>query len=70
MKLTDKEKTILEMVTKKGVIAEELEGQEKVKDLSIHAIRSTLARLDKTHGLIKSRKVISNDKMKTQYIKE
>lgn len=62
--LTLKEKGVLDKVTSLGkVTANDLVDT----NTSIYSTRATLARLEKTHGLLKSSKKLDNDKLVTEY---
>lgn len=62
--LTMKEKGALDKVTSLGkVSANELVSA----DMNIYSARATLARLEKTHGLLKSSKKLEGDKIVTMY---
>ena len=62
--LTIKEKAIYDKVASIGqVVANDL----LTPDTTIQSVRATLARLEKTHNLLKGSKVIKNDKAIMQY---
>lgn len=69
--LTGKEVAVLEAVKNAGkkVMAADLMGNENVTKVcgTIASVRSTMARLEKTHGLIKGFKVLNGDKVATAY---
>jgi len=62
--LTVKEKAIYDKVASMGqVIANDLLTPE----ITIQSVRATLARLEKTHNLLKGNKILKNDKPVMQY---
>lgn len=62
--LTLKEKGVLDkVIAQKKVVANDLVSG----DMNIYSARATLARLEKTHGLLKSNKKLVNDKLVTEY---
>lgn len=62
--LTLKEKGVLDKVASLGkVTANDLVDT----NTSIYSARATLARLEKTHGLLKANKKLANDKLVTEY---
>ena len=64
--LTEKEKRIYDLVNAK-VTANELITQ--TPDLTIQSVRATLARLEKTHQILRMSKTIANNKAISQYEK-
>ena len=64
--LTEKEKRIYDLVSGK-VSANDI--LSNAKDLTVQSVRATLARLEKTHHLLKVSKAIVNEKAISQYEK-
>lgn len=70
--MTDKEAVVYNAVKDAGkaVKASDLEAMDVVKAVcsNIASVRSTLARLDKTHGVIASKATLENDKAVKAYV--
>lgn len=62
--LTLKEKGALDKVTSLGKVSA---NDLVTPDMNIYSARATLARLEKTHGLLKSSKKLEDDKIVTMY---
>lgn len=66
--LTPNEKKVFDLIQTLGkATANEIVGQVEE---SIFSVRSTLARLDKTHGLINKSTVLENEKAVAIYLKK
>lgn len=71
VELTGKEMAVLEAVKSAGknVMATDLMDNESVTKVcsTVASVRSTMARLEKTHGLLKGHKTLNGDKVATAY---
>lgn len=65
--LTAKEKMVLDKLSAKKGYTSAIDLQKDCGDLTLASVRSTMARLEKTHGLLVSHKELVEDKVATTY---